>query len=81
MTFPIISKSAPPYPPISLTYPNIFILATQAPDEDLAYWPDPAITSHAQFNLIYMHNIYPEHPMDFTEMRMVLLFAYYFTTW
>ena len=81
MTFPIISQASPDYPPICRTYPNLFILATQAPDEELRYWPDPTITSDAQFDLLYQHNEFPEHTMYFTEMRMCLLFAYYFTTW
>jgi len=81
MTFPIISKSPPPYPRINLTYPNLYVLATEAPNDHLAYWPDPTISSQSQFELIYKHNLYPEIEMDFTEMRMCLLFAYYFTTW
>lgn len=78
--FPIISKSPPDYPKISLTYPNIYALATQAPNSDLAYWPDPTISSPSQFELLYKHNLETTE-LSFDEMRMCLLFAYYFTTW
>ena len=81
MTFPIISQSPPDYPRINLTYPNIYVLATEAPNDHLAYWPDPTISSQSQFELIYKHSLYPNQELSFDEMRMCLLFAYYFTTW
>ena len=81
MTFPIISKPSPDSPPISRIYPNLYVLATEAPNDHLAYWPDPTISSQSQFELLYKHNLYPDQELSFDEMRMVLLFAYYFTTW
>lgn len=79
MTFPILSRSD--NPKIPLTYPNLYLLATQAPDQDLAFWTHGNISSQDQFELLYKHASFPEIEMNFTEMRMSLLFAFYMTTW
>jgi hypothetical protein len=77
MPFPVVSCSVPS---IYFPYRNLYELATLGSDQDIRCWPDPTISSQRAFELLYAHNQDPTE-LTITEMRMCLLFAYYFTTW